>query len=198
MPLHLSGEQEYAVPPLAVPADDAQAPWMLHLRPSPAVDLFVQRAQLVRPDFALTPENAPVVREICRRLDGLPLALELAAARVKLLAPADLLARLGRRLQVLTGGPQDRPEHQQTVRGTMDWSYDLLQPSEQRLFRRLAVFAGGWTLEAAEAVCGSDDLDGVMLDTLASLVDKSLLVVEADATGETRYGLLETIRLWNA
>ncbi len=196
MPLHLSGEQEYAVPPLALPAGDAAAPGIVHVRPSPAVDLFVQRAQLVRPDFALTAENAPVVGDICRRLDGLPLAIELAAARVKLLAPADLLARLGQSLQVLTGGPHDRPAHQQTMRGTMDWSYDLLQPSEQLLFCRLAVFAGGWTFEAAEAVCNGDDLDGAVLETLASLVDKSLLVVDAGAEGHTRYGMLETIRVY--
>lgn len=197
MPLHLSGEQEYAVPPLAVPVGDAGAPpEATRMWQSPTVDLFVQRAQQVRPEFALTPEPAPVVWEICRRLDGLPLAIELAAARVKLLAPADLLTRLGRRLQVLTGGPQDRPEHLQTLRGMMDWSYDLLHPAAQALFRRLAVFAGGWTLEAAEEVCGSDDLDGAVLDILASLVDQSLLLVEAGVAGETRYGMLETIRVY--
>jgi predicted ATPase/transcriptional regulator with XRE-family HTH domain len=197
MPLHLSGEQEYPVPPLAVPADDAGMEVdALRLAQSPAVALFVQRARLVRPEFALTAENAPVVGEICRRLDGLPLAIELAAARIKLLAPAALLARLDERLQVLKGGPQDLPERQQTLRGTMDWSYDLLSAAEQTLLRRLSVFSGGWTLEAAEAVCGGDDPHGEVLDILGSLVDRSLLVVQTDADGETRYGMLETIRVY--
>jgi predicted ATPase/transcriptional regulator with XRE-family HTH domain len=197
MPLHLSGEQEYPVPPLALPVpDEILLAEPMRVGQSPAVALFVQRAQLVRPDFALTPESAPVIGEICRRLDGLPLAIELAAARIKVLSPSALLARLDQRLQVLTGGPRDLPERQQTLRGTMAWSYDLLSTVEQRLFRRLAVFSGGWTLEAAEAVCGSADSDAEIFDILNSLVDKSLLAVEVDGTGDTRYGMLETIRVY--
>jgi predicted ATPase/transcriptional regulator with XRE-family HTH domain len=197
MPLHLSGEQEYTVPPLAVPTDDeADSPDPDRLAESPSVALFLQRARLVRPDFALTVENASVVGDICRRLDGLPLAIELAAARIKVLAPPDLLARLGRRLEVLQGGPRDLPAHQQTLRGTMDWSYDLLNEAEQILFGRLAVFAGGWTLEAAESICGGDNGADAVLDTLSSLVDKSLLTVERSTDGDTRYGMLETIRAY--
>jgi predicted ATPase/transcriptional regulator with XRE-family HTH domain len=197
MPLHLSGEQEYAVPPLAVPAnneEDLSNPD--RVAESPAVALFVQRARLVHPEFALTVENAAVVGEICRRLDGLPLAIELAAARIKLLTPTDLLTRLGRRLEVLHGGPRNLPAHQQTLRGTMDWSYDLLSPAEQNLFRRLAVFAGGWTLAAAESVCRGDDGGDPVLDTLGSLIDKSLLTVERGTSGDTRYGMLETIQAY--
>ena len=155
--LHLRGEKEVAVPPLALPARE-------HVLSLPAlagyaaVALFVERARDARPDFAITSENAPAVAEICRRLDGLPLAIELAAARVKLLPPRALLARLEHRLALLTGGPRDLPARQQTLRDTIAWSYDLLDPAEQALFRRLAVFVGGCTLEAAEAVCAGDGL----------------------------------------
>jgi predicted ATPase/transcriptional regulator with XRE-family HTH domain len=199
MPLHVSGEQEYAVPPLPVPAaGDAEARDPVRLHRSAAVTLFVQRVQLVRPEFRLDDENAPVVAEICRRLDGLPLAIELAASRVKHMPPAALVSRLDQRLRILKGGPQDLPERQQTLRGAIAWSYDLLEPSEQTLFRRLAVFNGGWTLEAAEDVCAAEDLACEVLDLLDSLVDKSLILAEADACGDIRYGMLDSIRAFAA
>jgi predicted ATPase len=183
-----------AVPPLAVPAP-ADRPRPEDLVASDAVALFVQRAQAVKPDFALTPRMVPAVAEICRRLDGLPLAIELAAARVKLLPPPALLARLEQRLQVLTGGARDLPERQQTMRRTIAWSYDLLAPGEQALFRRLAVFAGGCTLEAAVALCtAAGDLELDLLDGVAALVDQSLLRVEEQGNDEPRLGMLETIR----
>ena len=148
-----------------------------------------------RPDFALTAENAPIVAEICRRLDGLPLAIELAAVRLKVVPPAALLARLEQRLPLLTGGGRDLPERQQTMRNTIAWSYDLLAPEEQLLFRRLGVFAGGFTLEAAEAVADAPGDPGVELfDGVASLVEKSLLRREEGPDEESRYVMLETIR----
>lgn len=171
-PLHLVGEQEYAVPPLALPPTefrDADA-----LREFESVALFVARARAVDSSFTLTEENAAAVAEICVRLDGLPLAIELASARVKLLPPAALLDRLERKLTMLTGGPRDAPERQRTLRRTIEWSHDLLHEPERIVFARLAVFVGGWTLEAAEEVCG-DELDGDVLDLLASLLDKSLI-----------------------
>jgi non-specific serine/threonine protein kinase len=177
---------------------------------SEAVRLFVSRAQVVRPDFALTAGNAAAVAAVCRRLDGLPLAIELAAARVKVLPPAALLARMDRRLPLLTGGPRDQPERLQTMRAAIAWSHDLLTPDEQALFRRLAVFAGGFTLAAAETVGrrtedgGREENDGdrpsalpppsSVLDLIASLVDQSLLRVEEGVRGESRFGMLETIR----
>ena len=160
-----------------------------------AVQLFIERAQAVQPDFAVTDANAPAVAEICRRLDGLPLAIELAAARVKLFPPAALLARLDNRLPLLTGGARDLPARQQTIRTTIDWSYDLLDADEQALFARLAVFVGGCTLEAAEAVCNADgDLAMDVMDGIAALVDKSLLRQEEGPDGEPRFTMLETIR----
>jgi predicted ATPase/class 3 adenylate cyclase len=167
-PLHVRGEQEYPVPPLA---------------PGEAVDFFTIRARGIRPDFA--PDDA--VPQICSRLDDLPLALELAAARVKALSPQEILARLEQRLPLLTGGARDAPERQRTLRATIEWSHDLLSGSEQRLFARLAVFRGGCGLEAAEDICGAD------LDTLQSLVDKSLL-----RHNDGRYWMLETIREYAA
>src|SRR5919199_1035129 len=151
-PLHLSGEHEVPVPPLALP-DPTQPPTPARLAQSAAVALFIARAQAVTPAFQLTPANAAAVAEICLRLDGLPLAIELAAMRTKLFAPDALLARLQRRLPLLTGGARDLPARQQTLRATLDWSYHLLSPAEQRLFTRLAVFTGGWTVPAVASVC---------------------------------------------
>ena len=198
VPLHLRGEREVAVPPLALP-DPRHPPPAEQLRQYDAVRLFIDRAQDVQAEFAVTNENAPAVAEICARLDGLPLAIELAAARIKLLPPQALLARLQHRLKLLTGGARDRDPRQQTLRGTIDWSYNLLAADEQRLFARLAVFAGGWTVEAAEQVCnGAGDLQLDVVDGLQSLLDNSLVRV-LDETGaptndEPRYTMLETIR----
>jgi predicted ATPase len=149
--LHLRGEQEFPVPPLALP-DPHQLPPVETVSQYAAVALFIARAQAVKPDFALTNQNAPAVAEICVRLDGLPLALELAAARSKLFGPQALLDQLSSRLKILTGGARDLPMRQQSLHNTISWSYQLLDASEQTLFRRLAVFVGGCTLEAAEAV----------------------------------------------
>jgi len=180
--LRLSGEREHAVPPLGLTDDGA-------------VRLFVERARAVREAFALTPATAPVVAAICRRLDGLPLAIELAAARIKVLPPAALLARLERRLPLLTGGARDAPPRQQTMRNAIAWSHDLLSMDEQALFRRLTVFVGGFTLEAAEAVAGGAEDPGLaVLDGVASLLDKSLLREEDGPSGEARYLMLETVR----
>jgi predicted ATPase len=187
-PLRVAGEKELPLPPLSLPGptdapDDITA--------SPAVELFVARARDVDPGFDLTPQEAPTVAAICRRLDGLPLAIELAAARVKVLSLSALNDRLGRGLKVLSSGRRDASDRQRTLRGAIAWSYDLLTPDEQTLFRRLGVFAGGFTLAAAETVCDRGDLDTDVLDGLASLVDKSL--VRADELRE-RFTLLETIR----
>jgi predicted ATPase len=192
--LHVYGEHEFPVPPLALP-DSLSAPSMEILSNCPAVALFVQRAVAAKPDFELNRENANAVTEICARLDGLPLAIELAAARVKVLSPSSLLTRLESRLQVLTGGARDLPQRQQTLRAAMDWSFDLLSSAEQKLFRRLSVFVGGCTLESAEAVCDTKgDLDLDLLDGMASIVDKSLLQQTEQANGESRFAMLETIR----
>jgi predicted ATPase/class 3 adenylate cyclase len=190
-PLRLTAEHEFPVPPLRAP-DPMNLPALDALSTYEAIALFTQRAQAVRPDFSLTPENASVIAQICARLDGLPLAIELAAARTRLLGPEALLARMSDRLGVLSGGPRDLPARQQTLRNTIAWSYDLLDPVKQRLFRSLAVFAGGWTLEAAEAVWGSPRQAG-FLDALAPLVDHSL-ILRAEAGDEDRFAMLETIR----
>jgi predicted ATPase len=192
--LHVRGEQEFAVPPLNVP-DPNHLPDLVALSQYEAVVLFIQRAQAIKPEFELTSANARAVVEICARLDGLPLAIELAAARIKLLPPQALLARLSQRLAVLTSGAQDVPERQQTLRETIDWSYDLLEEDEKRLFRRLSVFVGGCTIEAAEAVCNANrDLEEDVLDVVTRLVDKNLLRQAAESDGEPRLLMLETIR----
>jgi predicted ATPase len=192
--LRLRGEQRFPVPPLPA-AEPEQSPE--EIAASPAAQLFVARAQTLAPDFGLDPHNAEAIAAICRRLDGLPLAIELAAARVGLLGAAALLRRLEHRLPLLTGGSIDLPERQQTLRQTLAWSHDLLGPGEQVLFRRLAVFAGGWTAAAAEAICADAELPAASaLDSLQVLVDSSLIQVRQldDATGEPRFALLETIR----
>jgi predicted ATPase len=197
-PLRLRGERQLPVPPLGLPDPDRLPP-LGQLAAVEAVELFVARAQDVKPDFALSEANAPAVAEIVRRLDGLPLALELAAARVNVLPPAALLARLERRLPLLTGGAQDLPARQRTLRDTIAWSHDLLPPEEQVLFRRLAVFAGECTLEAAEPVANAAGEVGMdLLDGVSSLVDKSLLRQDdrsvPEGNPEPRFGMLETIR----
>ncbi len=187
--LQVRGEHEYAVGPLALPSLHG-VPTVADVAGTASVQLFTARAQQVMPSFTLTPDNAPAAAAICRRLDGLPLALELAAARVKLLSPTALLARLDQALPLLTGGARDLPARQQTIRRTIDWSYDLLSADEQGLFRRLAVFRGGWTLPAAEAI---SDAAAAVLDGLGRLLDQSL-VVAYEAGGEPRYRLLEPVR----
>ncbi|HEX9370216.1 MAG TPA: AAA family ATPase, partial [Roseiflexaceae bacterium] len=222
-PLHLTGEHEFPVTPL--PWNDVQETLndeqahsvgsALSVQRStfpPAVALFVQRAQAVKPNFAMTPDTVPLVEQICQRLDGLPLAIELAAARIKLFPLAALLQRLDRRLPLLTGGARDLPARHQTLRATIDWSYQLLDGGAQVLLQRLAVFEGGFALEAAEAVCG-DQGSGVggqgssettpipdprpptpVLDGLAALVDQSLLRHIEDGAGTMRFTMLETLR----
>jgi len=195
--LHVRAEHEFAVPPLELP-DLAHLPEPVALARAPSVALFLQRAQAVAPELQLTTSNARAVAETCVRLDGLPLAIELAAARMKLLSPQALLARLSRRLAILTGGARDVPTRQQTLRNTIEWSYLLLNAWEQRLFRCLSVFVGGCMLQTAEAVCtGSDDGVGQVLDGIASLVDKSLLQrleQAGEGSEEPRLLMLETIR----
>jgi predicted ATPase/class 3 adenylate cyclase len=219
--LRVSAEHELPVAPLPVPPLDP-LPAFATLAANPAVDLFVTRTRSVRPDFNLTAQNAPVVAAICARLDGLPLAIELAAARGKLFPPPAMLARLERRLGLLTDGARDRPPHQRTLRGAIDWSYELLDPDDRRLFARLGVFACGCTIEAAEAVCTvagrwetgvegweakpdetaaladaptpNSQLLTPILDGLTSLVDKSLLQQIDQPDGEPRFVMLETLR----
>jgi len=192
--LHVSGEHQFPVPPLTVPEYRSMPPVEV-LQQYSAVGLFSERARAVKPDFAITDENAGVVVEICRRLEGLPLAIELAAARIKLFSPAAMLGRLKDGFQLLSGGARDLPERQQTMRGTIDWSYELLDEDEQKLFRRLCVFVDGCTLEAAEAVCNpAGDLGIDFLAGMSSLVDKSLQRQEEQLGGESRFLLLETIR----
>ena len=195
--LHVTAEREFPVPPLPLP--DRRQSRADAVAMSPAVALFVQRAAAARPDFTLTDENAAAVADICARLDGLPMAIELAAARIKLLPPGALLSRLDGRLLSLAGGARDLPARQQTLRNAIDWSYELLTPQEQRLFRRLAVFANGWTLESAEAVCDArQDLEIDILDGIASLIDKSLVQRAEPAggagSGDARFLMLETLR----
>ncbi len=214
--LHLSCEQEFIVPPLFIPADVSHTSFD-ELSNYEAVKLFVRRARNAKPDFSLTEENANSVAEICARLDGLPLAIELAAARVKILAPQAILTKLENRLKLLIGGARDLPARQQTMRGAIEWSDDLLTENEKLLFRRLAVFAGGFTFEAAEAIFQSLNIQSPnlslhpprtasekhaevrtlnidVLDGITSLVDKSLLVSKEQSNGEMRFRMLETVR----
>jgi non-specific serine/threonine protein kinase len=192
--LRVRGEQQFGVPPLGTPAPRSE-PDAASIEGSPAVALFVGRARAVDPTFRLTDANAPAVAEICRRLDGLPLAIELAASRVKLLPPEDLLERLASGLGLLAGGGPDLPERQRTMRRAIAWSYDLLNEGEQALFRRLSVFAGGCTLEAAEAVCSSAPAERLdIFDGLSSLIDASLLRREAGPKGESRLTMLVVLR----
>jgi predicted ATPase/class 3 adenylate cyclase len=191
--LHISGERVYPVPPLALPAL-TELPSPESLSQYAAVELFVQRAQAVKPDFRISDDMAPAVVEICSRLDGLPLAIELAAARIKLLPPPALLARLEHRLDFLTGGARDLPTRQRTLRDAIAWSYDLLDESEQELFRRLSVFVGGCSVEAVEAVALVSPNRVSSVDQLGSLLDKSLLRQVEGAHGEPRFVLLEVLR----
>jgi predicted ATPase/class 3 adenylate cyclase len=186
-PLSLAAEHVFPVPPLLLP-DPTALVQVDALSQYEAVQLFVERAKAVAPTFAITSENAPAVAELCVRLDGLPLAIELAAAWVKLLPPQALLARLSRRLELLRGGARDRPERQQTLRAALDWSFDLLDEEQRRLFARLSVFAGGFRLDGADSVCGAD-LDGV-----EALLENSLLRSEERPDGEPRFYMLESIR----
>jgi predicted ATPase/DNA-binding SARP family transcriptional activator len=197
-PLHLRAEQQFPVSPLALP-NLAQLPslgsrWVDELASVPAVALFVQRARAVRPHFSLTVENAAAVAEICVHLDGLPLAIELAAARMQFLIPQELLARLGSRLALLVGGARDLPARQRTLRATLDWSHSFLSDEEKRLFARLAVFAGGWTLEAAQAVCATGTPQAREVPAgLHSLREKGLLQCQDTGEGRERFSMLETV-----
>lgn len=191
-PLRVRGEQEYPVPPLAVP-DPTHVPAVQDVAGAPAVELFIERARAASPTFELTEANAAAVAAISWRLDGLPLALELAAARVRFLGPTALLSRLDRALEA--GGARDLPERQRTMRATLDWSHNLLHGPERELFRRLSAFAGGWTLEAAEAVVAAGEVESEdVLVLLGNLVEQSLVVTEEFADGSVRYGMLEPVR----
>ncbi|HYZ10630.1 MAG TPA: adenylate/guanylate cyclase domain-containing protein [Actinomycetota bacterium] len=192
-PLGLSGEREYPVPPLGLP-DPAHLPAVEGLSQYEAVSLFVDRATAVQPGFQVTNENAPAVAEICARLDGLPLAIELAAARVKILGPDAMLARLDRALPLLAGGSRDRPQRQRTLRDAIAWSYDLLDEAERRLFARVSAFVGGFSLEAADAVADPGGFGLDAFDGIASLANKSLLRQMVTGPEEPRFFMLETIR----
>ena len=189
--LHISGEQEYPVPPLGLP-DPANLPPLTQLSQFESVALFIERARAVKPDFDVTNENAPALAEICVRLDGLPLAIELAAARIRIFTPQSMLSRLENRLGLLAGGARDLPERQQTLRGAIAWSHDMLDEEDKALFACLSVFAGGAGLEAVERVCGGET--GDPLGALTSLVEKSLVRQSEGTAGEPRFGMLETIR----
>ena len=192
--LRIDGEREYPMAALTVPAID-QLPAFDHLIQFEAIRLFAERAQEVLPEFVLTEESAPLIADICQRLDGLPLAIELAAARSRVLPLAAMRLRLERRLPLLVGGGRDLPERQQTMAATIAWSYDLLPPEEQRFVRQVAVFVGGFTLEAAAAVTAPEsDHEFDILDLVTSLVDKSLLRPMETTGGGPRYAMLETIR----
>ena len=190
--LHVSGEQEYPVPPLGLP-DPAHLPPLTQLSQFEAVALFIERARAVKPDFDVTNDNAPAVAEICVRLDGLPLAIELAAARIRIFTPQSMLSRLENRLALLAGGSRDLPERQQTLRGAIAWSHDMLDERDKALFASFSVFVGGAGLEAVEEVCEGAGTGGV-LEALESLVEKSLVRQSEGIGGEPRFAMLETIR----
>ena len=192
--LHVRAEHEFPVPPLSLPSLK-HLPDVSALSQYEAVALFIERALATRPDFVVTNANAPALAAICARLDGLPLAIELAAARIKHFSPQTLLSRLEQGLSVLSGGARDLPGRQQTLRGAIAWSYELLSSQEQKLFRHLAVFVDGWGLEAAEMICmARGGLSEDMLEGMSSLVDKSLLRQEEQPAGETRFWMLQTLR----
>ena len=191
-PLHLSGEHEYHLAPLELPGPDMSAG---QVATTEAVELFTSRAVAAEPTFAMSESNAAVLAELCRRLDGLPLALELAAARVRLLPLAAILARVDHRLALLADGPRDLPERHRSLRAAVAWSYDLLESAEQELFRRLSVFRGGWTIEGAAAVVGTEGPDAdAVLGLLGSLVDGSLIVRDPSEDVDPRFTMLETVR----
>ncbi len=195
--LTVPGEQVFPVAPLGLPPAKSRHPDPGQLERYAAVELYVRRAEAVRPGFALSRENAPAVVEICQRLDGLPLAIELAAARSRVLTPRETLDRLDHRLRLLTGGARNLPPRQQTLRNAIDWSYDLLGEEGRTLYRRLGVFAGGWDLEAAETVVPGpeEDMDPLdLLDGLAALVDHSLVRRHEEGDGSSRYSLLGSLR----
>lgn len=190
--LHVSGEHERPVPPLPLPTGGAS---LAELHANPAVALFIARARAANPTFLLAADNAPAVAELCARLDGLPLAIELAAARSRHLNPPELLARFPARLALAADGPRDLPTRQRTLRATIQWSCDLLGPDDRVLLARLAVFAGGWTPEAAGAVCqAAGERQVAVADGLAALAESNLVVRDAAPDGQARYGMLETIR----
>src|SRR5947207_11496007 len=194
--LHVRAECEFTVPKLSLP-DPKRLPDLMALLQYEAVAIFIQRAQAIRPEFQVSNANAPAVAEICARLDGLPLAIELAAARIKLLPPQAMPGRLGQRVAVLTSATRDVPERQQTLRNTIAWSYNQLDAAEQRFFRRLSVFVGGCALQAIESVCAAlndGDEAGQVMDRIASLMDKSLLQQAEPEGDEPRLVMLETIR----
>ncbi len=192
--LRIYGEHEYNVPPLELP-DLKRLPDLERLRQCAAITLFVERAQAIKPGFELSPDNSRAVSEICARLDGLPLAIELAAARIRLFSPHEMLIRLTNRLALLTSGGKGMPERQRTLRGTIDWSYELLDGHEKRLFARLGVFVGGHTVGAAETVCNADGvLKPDVASVLTSLLEKSLVQPRRGSVDESRFAMLETIR----
>ena len=194
-PLRAPGETIWRVPSLNFPNGAEAAASVEELSGHEAVRLFVERATAVRSEFSLGERNASLVADICRRLDGIPLALELAAARVAVLGTAGVAARLDDRFRLLTGGSRGAPPRQQTLQAALEWSYDLLSQPERRLFNRLPVFAGGWSLEAAETVCAGDGVEASeVLDLLARQVNKSLVVADPAAEETVRYRLLETLR----
>lgn len=190
--LRIKPEMEFPVPPLSVPAGAAALSFD-ELKDNEAIRLFTDRARISKPAFMLTPDNASEIAAVCSKLDGLPLAIELAAARTKVLSPAAILSKLENRLNLLTGGTRDLPERQQTMRGAVAWSYDLLSEFEKEVFRKLSVFSGGFRIESAESICGASG-DMEVLDAVTSLIDKSLLIQKELTGGESRFRMLEVVR----